>query len=254
MLGKSRLNITSVPWAQALTLVAVLGCSSSAIDDGAAAGGAENSGDAAPQRPASQCSAALRQALSLVDEISGARVLLLDAAKGESTLYVDASAGGIDGGDEYPWVYLSLAEAAGVALSDLEALESAAWDLAFKRFLVRTNGGDSGPGRGGALRIGLPWDRVDGDTLGSRMVPTEEWFDEDCNLLVDEMGAIVTTYSGWSEYDPATHVLAPADAVFITRAAGGDLFKVAILDYYSNPDGSRGGVGGRYKLRVARLP
>jgi hypothetical protein len=141
-----------------------------------------------------------------------------------------------------------------VALTDLDALKSTAWDLALKRFVVRTNGGDSGPGQGGALRVALAWDSVDGSTQGNRVLPTESWFDADCNLTTGDQGELITTFTGWSEYDLATHTLAPADAVFLTGGGDGARYKVAVLDYYSNPDGTHGRLDGHYKLRVAALP
>src|SRR5262249_13085021 len=153
------------------------------------------------------------------------------------------------GGDTHAWVYLSLKTGAKVALGDLDALHSLAWDLAFKRYIVRTNGGDSGPGKGGAIKVTLPWDQVDHSTLGGAVVPAEPWRDRMCMLTArDTMGQLVTTYSGWSEYDEATHVLNAADAVFITAAADGTLYKVAILDHYSTPTGAHGTVPGGYKL------
>jgi hypothetical protein len=244
-------------WIALTTLCCALGCESEPVnDDQAAAGsgsGTSEGGSGDEPRMPSACSGALRQALGLVDEVSTATVAPLSSGD-DLVLFVDASAGGLGGQDAYPWVYVSFATAEAVALTDLGALESTAWDLAFKRFVIRTNSGDSGPGEGGALRIGLPWDSVDESTLGDRALSSESWFDAECNLTTDDQGELVTTFTGWSEYDQASHVLAPADAVYLTRGGDGKLYKVAILDYYANPDGSTGRTAGRYKVRVAALP
>jgi HmuY protein len=244
----------------------IAGCSSTPLDDTndeAAAGGADGSpgsdggaggGDSSPKPEPNPCQGALRQSLGLVDELSGGAVATLEADETEAKIFVDASAGGVDGQDRFPWVYLSLERGAAAALTDLEALESTEWDLAFKRFVVRTNGGDSGPGRGGALRVALTWDDVDQSTLGDVVLPQESWFDDECNLTTDENGELITTFSGWSQYDQAAHVLTPANVVFITAAADGSLYKVAIEDYYATPSGQPGNVAGRYLLRVAPLP
>lgn len=238
-------------------LVALPGCSSQPVDGGmsdAGAGSAVGTGGSNAVGMPSACNAALRQSLSLVDEVSTASVAQLDEANGERTLYVDASVGGLNGQDTHPWVYLKLATGEAVAVTDLEALSSTAWDLAFKRSMVRTNGGDSGPGKGGAIRVALPWGNVDATTLGDKTLPTESWFDADCMLERDASGNLITTFSGWSEYDEATHVLSAApDVVFLTAAADGALYKVAVLDYYSTPSGSHGSVSGRYKIRIAPL-
>lgn len=200
----------------------------------------------------SQCSAALRQSVSLVDSVATSAVAVLDDSGSELAVYVDATAG--NDPDKFPWVYLSLATGTKLELTDIEALSSTAWDLAFKRAAIRTNSGDSGPGAGGAFKVSLPWDSVDASTLGTRPVPTEDWFDEDCNIGLDSTNSLITTFSGWDEYDVATHVLTPADAVYLTRGGDGSLYKVAVLDYYSNPNGSTGKIAARYKLRIASLP
>jgi HmuY protein len=242
-----------------ITLSGVLwllgGCSSTPVnDEGTAGGGNGATGGSENNSMPSACSGALRQSLGLVAKVSTAAVSIITDGAAERTLYVDASAGGINGQDAFPWVYLSLATGQRVALTDIDALSSKAWDLAFKRFVVRTNSGDSGPGNGGAIRIALSWDKVDASTLGKQMLPRESWFDADCNLNVDENMELITTFTGWSEYDQVDHVLSPADVVYITAGADGSLYKVGILDYYSTPTGAHGTVAGRYKVRVAPLP
>lgn len=234
-----------------------LGCSSEPVgtSEATSSGGGNGSGGskATAGAPSNPCSAALRQELALVDEVTSRSVTVLEQSGDEQVLYVDATAGGPDGSE--PWVYVSLASGQAVAVSDIDALASTEWDLALRRFVIRTNSGDSGPGQGGALRVNLAWESVDATTLGNRTPPSELWFDADCNLTVDSStGDVITTFSGWSEYDVMTHLLTPADAVYLTLGADGALYKVAILDYYSNPNGTHGSVPGRYQLRVAPLP
>jgi hypothetical protein len=238
---------SSIPFVSFLVgiALAIVGCDSKPID-------AEGSAGAAATNP---CSGALRQSLSLVDAVSTATVTLLSDNGSELVVYVDASVGGINGQDDFPWVYISLATGAGVAVGDIDALDSLDWDLALKRNIIRTNGGDSGPGQGGALRVALAWEDVDASTLGTRPVPVEDWFDDECNLTLSaDANELITTYSGWSQYDLQTHVLTPVDVVYLTQGADGSLYKVAILDYYSNPNGTQGNTAGRYQLRIAPLP
>lgn len=242
-------------------LLLLWGCSSTAIGDDGAGGSAGNGSAGAPgdggagsdTPPPRPCSGALKQSLSLVDEVSTAAVSTVSESGGERIVYVDATAGGIEGQDRHPWVYVSLQTGEAVALTDLEALESKGWDLAFKRFLVRTNSGDSGPGEGGAIRIALDWDQVDGSTLGSKSLPAEDWFDADCMLEVDVNNELITSFTGWSEYDESAHVLNAAKVTYIAAAADGTLYKVAILDYYGTPAGKHGTVAGHYLVRIAPL-
>jgi hypothetical protein len=249
-----------------LALVCLLGCSSKPLTDanagdagsgamsnGGMGSGGMMSGGTGPVPFENQCTSALRESLGLVDEVATATAAVLNKSGDELLLYVDATAGGINGADTHPWVYVSLKTGEKVTVSDLDALHSLDWDIAFKRFIIRTNSGDSGPGKGGAIRISLPWDEVDRSTLGDTTVPGEQWFDSECMLTVDPNGELLTTYSGWSEYNAATHVLNAANAVFITSGADGALYKVAILDYYSTATGTHGTVPGNYKLRAAPL-
>lgn len=238
-----------------LLLVALLSwaCSSTPIEDDGATGSG-GSGGGATSTPPRACSGALKQELGLVDEVSSSQVAVVNETAAERTIYVDASAGGIQGQDAHAWVYVSLATGQAVALTDLAALESSDWDLAFKRFVVRTNSGDSGPGRGGAIRVALDWEQVDESTLGNKALPIEEWFDEDCTLNVDENEELITTFTGWSEYNETTHVLNAADVTYIAAGADGALYKVQILDYYGTPTGGTGRSAGHYLVRVAPLP
>jgi HmuY protein len=239
-------------------VAALVSCASEPIDDAepdtGTSGSSSTAGTGSVDPTPSACSAALRQSLSLVDEVSTATVSVLSETGEDRTLYVDASVGGLNGQDSSPWVYVKLATGEAVAVTDIEALASKAWDLAFKRSTVRTNSGDSGPGEGGAIRIALPWDDVDASTLGNKALPTESWFDADCMLELDASQNLVTTFSGWSAYDEANHVLSAApDVVFVTADANGLLYKVSVLDYYSTPTGAHGTTSGRYKVRTAPL-
>lgn len=232
----------------------LLACSSAPVDEGESGSGARSGGTQAGSTAPRACSAALKQLLSLVDEVSQSRVSILNEADQERTLYVDASAGGPDAKDENPWVYVALSSGRAVALTDPQALESTEWDLALKRNLIRTNSGDSGPGQGGAIRIALEWEQVNRATLGGKSLPKEDWFDDDCMLELGDTGEIITTFNAWDEYDQASHVLTPADAVYVTAGADGSLYRLAILDYYSTPSGAHGNTAARFKLRVAPLP
>jgi hypothetical protein len=170
------------------------------------------------------------------------------------TLYVDASAGGTAMADQNPWIYLSLATGTKVAVTDPGSFTSKAWDLALKRPLIRTNDGDSGPGAGGAVLLdGKAFAAVTAADAAAATIATETWFDASCNLNTDQTGSIATTFSGWYAYDQATNKLAPHPGTFVVRGAAGELYKVAILGYYTNPDGTAGMAGGRYEIEVGPL-
>ena len=60
---------------------------------------------------------------------------------------VDASAGGYNNASSNPWVYIKVEDsgATKVSIDDETALESMDWDMSLRRFMIRLNGGDSGP-------------------------------------------------------------------------------------------------------------
>ena len=68
---------------------------------------------------------------------------------------VDASAGGYNNADKNAWTYVSFSAdgTSKVDIDDESALESMEWDLAFKRYIIRVNSGDSGPSCVGAATM-----------------------------------------------------------------------------------------------------
>lgn len=59
--------------------------------------------------------------------------------------YIDARAGGSSTPQSYTYVAFGDANLSKVALTDEQALDSLDWDLAFRRFVIRVNSGNSGP-------------------------------------------------------------------------------------------------------------
>ena len=149
-------------------------------------------------------------------------------------------------------MYLDLTAGARVDLSDGAAASATSWDLALKRPVLFTNGGSGGPGAGAAAFLeGKGIDAVTpADARGAVLTP-EAFFDADCNAKTDPTGAVATSFTGWYDYDQATNAVTPRPGTFVVRGAQGGLFKVQIVSYYAQPDGTPGAAGGRYLLKVA---
>lgn len=138
----------------------------------------------------------------------------------EPGIVVDASA-------RDAWVYLTL-DGDTVTVSD--AATSAAWDLAFRRTGIRTNGGASGPGFGGARETDEAWDTIaSASTVG---------FVEDA--LVPIAGPPGSgeapgnaALGTWFDYDPTTHVVSPRDTIYVLRSASGDYAKLRVVAWES---------------------
>ncbi len=150
---------------------------------------------------------------------------------GEGPIRHEASGSGwisaVDASAEDGWVHLDM-DGLG-STSDAALRGDEAWELAFQRFKIATNSGISGPGdvRVAALRgadfeglaeapaAGWRQDAADGDDAD---------VDPDLAFLAPER---------WYDYNPSTHVLTPADVVYVVQTGAGAFFKVRVLDYYS---------------------
>ncbi len=252
-----------------VTLGSSLGCSSSsggtspASDSGTADLGADvavdTGSDAATDVPidtgGSVCTSARDTALGPIDKVSSGAVTTLSDTGGVKTLFIDASAGGVDAAKNNPWVYVDLATGTRVDLTDKASYTAANWDLALKRPILHTNSGDGGPGGGGAAMLtSKAFDTITVADASSATFKTESWFDSDCVLQVDAIGSVKTSFDGWYAYDSATTKVTPkAGSVWLVRGSKGDFYKVELQSYYSNADGTDGTAGGRYKLRYAAL-
>lgn len=219
--------------------------------EGGGDGGAAGEGGGGGALPA--CDDARALALGPVDAVSEGAVAILDEADGAVTLFVDASAGGMQQQANNPWIYVDLGEHVRVEVTDEEADADTGWDLALKRPILRVNGGDGGlAGDGRTALLAAAFDDVGtGDVAGATW-RDERWFDASCELRTDPTGAIATSFDGWYLYEDMTVTPAPGTWL-VTSGDGARVFKLAILDYYANPDGSHGEAGGRYLLRVAEV-
>ncbi len=230
------------------------GCSSSNLSDGAIGGGGTASGGSAGAPEfVNTCSAARAQLLGSIDAVSSGAVSMLSRDAQGTTLYVDATAGGMSQAAEKPWTYVSLANASRVDVTDVTSLESVAWDLAFKRSLIYTNSGDGGPGQGASLFLDKAYEDVTHADASAAALVGESFFDSDCRPTVDVTGSVYTSFSSWYEYDEASHVLSPVSGTWLIRGAGGALYKLAFSSYYATPSGGMGSTAGAYLLKFEAL-
>lgn len=201
-----------------------------------------------------QCSAARAQLIGAVNSVSTGSVTVLSSAGGVTTLYVDASAGGVSAQLTHPWIFISLGGKAKASVTDTTSVGSTGWDLALKRPAVYTNSGDGGVGQGGAVLIQKSFASVTAADASSAAFTTEKFFDAQCNPMTDPIGAPLTSFSTWYDYNQTTHLLTPAAGTWLVRGGTGALYKLRIDSYYSTPDGNDGtGDGGTFKIDVGAL-
>lgn len=241
----------------AAPLAVLLACSSSS-SGGSSSGGtppADDAGsDAGSSSGGTQCTQAYKDFLLPIDSVSTGAVSVVSDSGGVKTLYVDASAGGINKAPKSPRVYVNLGTGARVDVTDVSALQSKDWDLALKRDVIFTNSGDGGPGQGGAAEVSKSFASVGAADADGATIAAESFFDADCNRKQDPTGAVLTTFSDWYDYDQTTHIPSPkANTTFIVKGADGTRYKVAITSYDALPDGGTGTNYGAYLLQVSPL-
>lgn len=214
--------------------------------------------DAGPTPDASDggatCTAALATLLKPIDSVSAGAVTVLASTGTTKTLYVDAMAGGSAASNTNPRVYLDLEKGARVDKTDKSAPSSTDWDLALKRPILFTNGGQAGAGQGGSVFLaGKAFADVTAADATGKSFGVERFVDDQCNPQLDATGAVKTTFDGWYDYDSATNRLSPKMGTYLVKGAKGTVFKVQILSYYASPDGGTGMSGGAYVLQVGPL-
>ncbi len=205
------------------------------------------------------CSAARAQLLGSIDSVSTGAVDIIATSGATKTLFVDASAGGINGESSHPWIFVSLGSGTKTSVTDKTSVSSTAWDLALKRPIIYTNSGDGGPGQGGAVLINKDFAQVTAADAASAAFVPESFFDAQCNPNLDPTNAVLTSFSSWYDYDPSTHLLTPAPGTWLVRGGDGTLYALQIQTYYGSPSGAPddGGTatsdGGTYVLEVKAL-
>jgi hypothetical protein len=123
----------------------------------------------------------------------------------------------VDASEEEEWVYFDFSSAAVIEVADPAA--SREWDLGLSRTRVRTNGGTSGPGMGGATDAML-------EELALVSTATGLSFTTDAMISIpDPPGSGEfsgnAVLSAWYDYDETTRVFTPKNTVFVIRTADG---------------------------------
>jgi len=176
---------------------------------------------------------------------------------GDFITNVDATAGGFQSAASNPWIYIKFTEdgAEKVDISDEVALETADWDMSFKRFLVRLNGGDSGPSCvGAAVFLEESYESLTSVPDGISYV-LDDYYTADCSFINDSSGlpdSPQTAMSPWWEYPGC---VATTGYPFIIQLADGNLIKLVVESYYEenqdncNTNGAMGSGSANFTLR-----
>ena len=240
-----------------LVLALAAGC----VDKGDDSGGeGEGEGEAltpvCEEPTAVTCEDDLVLSLSYQEEVSDGEVST-EVEGDDFYTFVDATAGGYSHSDENPWVYIKFTPdgAAKVEISDEESLDSMNWDLAARRFILRLNGGDSGPSCVGAATL-LESAYADVDSVPDGVTyALDDFFTDDCTFVNDSSGlegSPQVALSAWWEYPGC---VATTGYPFLVQLADGHVIKLVVETYYEtdqevcNETGSPPADGGYIRIR-----
>lgn len=136
----------------------------------------------------------------------------------------------VDSSDEASFVYFDFESHDEVAVD--KPLNSIKWDVGFKRYLIPSNGGISGPG--GVMIAALEggdFGAIDKAPATGFLTDAEdpaEDGDEDPDYVFNAIPTV------WYAYDPDNHTLSPANRVYVLRSVEGKHYKIRFLDYYDD--------------------
>ena len=126
--------------------------------------------------------------------------------------------------DNEEWVYFDFETQSQVYPSN--AIDSDDWDIAFRRYRVKLNGGYYGTGKVIASAI-------DDVTLSEvAEAPSDNWKSDGVDLEDDEDFLPEEVLSSWFNYDVSTHILTPKVRVYTVRSVEGAFFKLEFAGYY----------------------
>lgn len=160
---------------------------------------------------------------------------------GEFTTHIDATAmpgGAMGTSPTRSYVYARFTDAGleQVLVSDEDAFLDTSWDIAFRRFVIRLNGGLGGPGCVTGARV--PGDPAfDAVTAPPATLYEEEYYSDDgsCTIVSDGSGlpgSPDTILAGYWRYSPV-NCLSMTDYVYVIRTGTGRHVKLTVLSYYT---------------------
>lgn len=183
-----------------------------------------------------------------IDKVSDGTLTVMETA-GVYNAQIDATAGGAGAFQTNPFLYLDLVAGKKVDIDDVKARDSSAWDIGLKRWQIKVNSGDSGPG--GVTVAAVPDKDLGMVTAAPASGYSEDdYLDPDCMVVLDPINGLATAMSDWYDYNNMK--VSPKKATYVLkRRDGKGSIKLQILGYYDPNNAMRGGV---YTLRWAFLP
>ena len=170
---------------------------------------------------------------------------------------VDATAGGYGNDSSNPWVYVKFTDtgAEPVEMNDEDALDSMEWDIAARRFILRLNGGSSGPSCVGATPF-FQKSYADLTAIPDGTVYFEDdFYTDDCTIINDSSGLPGSPQVAMASWWSYAGCLQTTGHPFLIQRADGRIVKLLVEQYYAegqeecNESGTPGQDGAKFQWR-----
>jgi hypothetical protein len=218
--------------------LAAAACTGDSDDgDGDAGGGGSGGGGPTPmceEPTAVPCEDAMIQELDF--QTDPAPGLVTNDADGAGFVsHIDATAGATGSPptptEGYVYARFTAAGLEKVDLDDEAALASMGWDLAFRRYVIRVNSGDSGPSCVGVARLpaGSAYETATAPDAAAYHV--DDFYTDDCTLITDGgmASSPATALAGYYSYHGCVQM---TGNVYVVRLANGHTVKLTVTGYY----------------------
>lgn len=149
---------------------------------------------------------------------------------------IDATAGGpfATTPDSYVYGKFTKDGLTKVAISDEQSLDSMDWDIAFRRYVVRINSGDSGPSCVQGARVPGAAKFEDVSAVPANLAyHTDDYFTDSCMIIPDGSGLPGSPATALSSFWTYPGCVQMTDHVFVIALADGRHVKLVVDSYYS---------------------
>ncbi|MEW5739073.1 MAG: HmuY family protein [Myxococcota bacterium] len=149
---------------------------------------------------------------------------------------IDARAGGLTPTQSYVYAKFTATGLVKVELGDEAALDSMDWDIAFRRFVIRLNGGDSGPScvSAGVMPPGTMYDTVTSPPAGL-VYEVDNFLDRPtaCTFIDDGSGLTTSPNTALDAFYEYTTCVRMTGRVFVVQTRDGRHIKLTVTTYYA---------------------
>jgi hypothetical protein len=176
------------------------------------------------------------QQMQLEASVAPGKVAGADAGDGTFVTRIDATAGGFGANPPHAYVYARFSDAGmqKVEISDEASLESADWDIAFRRFVIRLNSGDGGPSCVEAARLPSCTGFTDAALPAEDAFAPEDFYTDACELVPDSTGLSTSPGTRLSDFYSYGGCLQMTGNVYVLRLASGRHVKLRVDAYYGD--------------------